>query len=899
VTIPAAPPGAELEVRDRRYRYHPLSAVPGTADLPFVLKLLVENLLRGGHDPDGRIVDELAAWDPSAAAPIELRFEPGRVLMHDTTGVPAMVDLATLREAMGRAGGDPGSVQPTIPVDLVIDHSLTVDVAAHPLAMERNIELEYRRNHERYRFLKWAGLAVDGVTVVPPGAGIVHQVNVEHLTQVVTVTEGVAHPDTLIGTDSHTTMVNGLGVLAWGVGGIEALAAMLGEGIALRVPEVIGVELTGRLPEGSTATDLVLRITELLRERGVVGAFVEFHGAGVSAIGVPDRATIANMSPEFGSTTAMFPIDDRTLDYLELTGRDEHQLALVESYAKAQGLWLDPGRSTRYSDRLALDLASVPPAIAGPSRPERRISLDDAATTWREDVRELVPNDGNGRPRGPVTVTLEDGSPVTLDHGDVAIAAITSCTNTSNPALMLAAGLLARNAVERGLSRKPWVKTSLAPGSQVVMDYLERAGLLPAMEELGFGLVGFGCTTCIGNSGPLPEPVASAVREQGLKLASVLSGNRNFEGRISPDVAMNYLASPPLVVAYALAGTMDLDLTREPIGADRDGRAVMLADLWPSSEQLESTIASSLDRSMFTGRYAHLLDGDDRWRSLEVASDATYDWDEASTYLREAPYFQRFERPVPPAPTEIRDARVLALLGDDVTTDHLSPAGAILPDSEAGRFLLERGVAPQDFNTYPTRRGNHEVLLRAALANPRLRNQLVPDGPGGVTRDLAAQGPVVSPREAAGAYAAEGTPLVIIAGRNYGNGSSRDWAAKGPALLGVRAVIAVDLERIHRSNLIGMGVLPLQFLPGQDADTLGLVGDESFTITGLDAVAEGPTDRPAPVVATPPSGSGRGPVSFEVAIRLDTVREVAYHRHGGIMPFVLRQLLDRGRTERP
>ena len=884
----------ELEVSGARYRYHPLADVDGVDDLPVVLKLLVENLLRSGHDPQRTVVDALANWDPSTDVPIELMFEPGRVLMHDTTGVPALVDLATLRDAMARSGGDPGSVQPTIPVDLIIDHSLTVDVAAHPNAMERNIQIEYRRNSERYRFLKWAGASVDGVSVVPPGAGIVHQVNVEHLAEVVSVTDGVAHPDTLIGTDSHTTMVNGLGVLAWGVGGIEALAAMLGEGIALRIPEVVGVELTGSLPEGSTATDLVLRITELLRERGVVGAFVEFHGEGVGAIGVPDRATIANMAPEFGSTTALFPVDERTLEYLRLTGRSEERIALVEAYARAQGLLPDPSRETRYSDRLHLDLSTVTAAVAGPSRPERRIPLTAAADTWRQDVVELVPGTEAGqRSSAPVTVTMEDGQAVELDHGHVAVAAITSCTNTSNPSLMLAAGLVARNAVERGLTTKPWVKTSLAPGSQVVMDYMERAGLLPAMEKLGFGLVGFGCTTCIGNSGPLAAPVSRAVEEHGLRLTSVLSGNRNFEGRISPDVAMNYLASPPLVVAYALAGSMDLDLTSDPLGMDTDGVPVTLADLWPTNREIEDAIGTALDGAMFTSRYAHLLDGDDRWRSLDVRSSPTYDWDDASTYLREAPYLQGFDPHDPPAPVEIRDARILALLGDAVTTDHLSPAGAIHADGEAAAYLLEHGVPPQDFNTYPTRRGNHEVLIRAALANPRLHNRLVPDGPGGVTRDLAARGPVVSPRAAAEAYAATGTPLVIVAGRNYGNGSSRDWAAKGPALLGVRAVIAESLERIHRSNLIGMGVLPLQFRVGQSADTLGLVGDESLMITGLEVIADGPSDQPATVTATPPPHSGRDAVTFEVAIRLDTEREVAYHRHGGIMPYVLRRLLNR------
>ncbi len=880
-----------LTIGDREVAYHRIADIEGVDRIPRVLRYLVENVLRcGGPEASARAA-ALAAWDPASTAALEVEFEPARVLMHDTTGVPALVDLATLRSAMHRLGGDAASVQPSIPVDLIIDHSLTVDVAGRPDALERNIEIEYRRNSERYRFLKWAGEAVDDVTVVPPGAGIVHQVNVEHLAKVVTVKDGVAYPDTLVGTDSHTTMVNGLGVLAWGVGGIEALAAMLGQGIVLRVPEVVGVELRGTLPEGSTATDLVLHLTQLLRARGVVGAFVEFHGPGVAAISVPDRTTIANMSPEFGSTCAMFPIDARTTEYLRLTGRDEDQVALVEAYAKAQGLWAEATAPPRYSDRLTLDLATVQPSIAGPSRPERRIAIDVAARTWREDVGELVDPSAPGGPHHPVEVTFDSGEVVTLDHGHVAIAAITSCTNTSNPTLMLGAALLARNAVQRGLQAKPWVKTSLAPGSQVVMDYLERAELLPYLEKLGFGLVGFGCTTCIGNSGPLADPVRAAVDREGLRLTSVLSGNRNFEGRISPDVAMNYLASPPLVVAYALAGSLDVDLARDALGTDAEGREVFLADLWPSSDEIARTVASSLSGEMFTGAYATLLDGDERWRGLSTPQGAVFDWDEESTYLRQAPYLDDVGPDEPAAPTEIRGARVLALLGDAVTTDHLSPAGAIAPTTEAGRWLLERGVDLPDFNTYPTRRGNHEVLLRAALANPRLHNRLVPDGPGGVTRDLAADGPVTSMFEAAKAYAQQGVPLVIVAGRNYGNGSSRDWAAKGPALLGVRAVIAESFERIHRSNLVGMGVLPLQFLPGDSAASLGLHGDESLTVTGLDVVADGPTDRPAAVIATPPAGRGREPISFEVAIRLETAREVTYHRHGGIMPFVLRSLL--------
>ena len=837
----------------------------------------------------------LVGWDPTADRAIEVHFEPSRVLSHDTTGVPAMVDLATLRSAAVRLGLDPAAVEPSTDLDLIIDHSLTVDVFGRPDAMQRNIAIEYRRNGERYRFLKWAGQAFERVTVIPPGAGIVHQVNVEHLAQVVRVDGDLLVPDTLVGTDSHTTMVNGLGVLAWGVGGIEALAAMLGQGIALRIPEVVVVRLDGHLPEGSTATDLVLRVTNLLRERGVVGAFVEFHGPGVQAISVPDRTVIANMSPEFGSTCALFPIDARTIEYLALTGRPADQLARVEAYARAQGLWHDPDRLPRASEVLHLDLGSVRPAIAGPSRPERLVPLDVSRTTWRGDVDELLA----GAPRSaPVEVVLEDGTRATLDHGHVAIAAITSCTNTSNPVLMIGAGLLARNAVERGLTVKPWVKTSLAPGSQVVMDYLERAGLTPALETLGFGLVGFGCTTCIGNSGPLPEQVRAGVVEGDLKVAAVLSGNRNFEGRINPDVAMNYLASPALVVAYALAGTLDIDLTTDPIGEDAEGRPVLLRDLWPSSEEVERMIATSITGTMFTSRYASIADGDAHWHGLDVADGPLWPWEDDSTYLREAPFLAGIgageQAPEHLAP--IVGARAIAVLGDAVTTDHLSPAGAIHADRPAGRWLADRGVAPEDFNTYPTRRGNHEVLIRAALANPRLRNRLVPDGPGGMTRDVAADGPVVTVHEAALDYARRDVPLVVLAGDNYGNGSSRDWAAKGPALLGVRAVLCGSIERIHRSNLVGMGVLPLEFLPGDSIDSLGLVGDESFDIAAPTIVDGHLTEDTVEVVAVPPAVSGRPTVAFRVRVRLDTAREVTTALHGGIMPRTLRGLLARERT---
>ena len=885
-----------LEVEGRTYRYHALDALPGSADLPLALKLLLENVVRVGEPGSEAAADALVGWDPAADAAIEVHFEPSRVLSHDTTGVPAMVDLATLRSAAVRLGLDPSAVEPSTDVDLIIDHSLTVDVYGRPDAMERNIAIEYRRNAERYRFLKWAGQAFERVTVVPPGAGIVHQVNVEHLARVVRAegAEGdLLVPDTLVGTDSHTTMVNGLGVLAWGVGGIEALAAMLGQGIALRVPEVVVVRLDGRLPEGSTATDLVLRVTSLLRERGVVGAFVEFHGPGVGAISVPDRTVIANMSPEFGSTCALFPIDARTIEYLALTGRDPHQLRRVEAYARAQGLWHDPDVLPRATEVLHLDLATVRPAIAGPSRPERLIALDTSAATWRDDVDVLL----DGAPRSaPVDVVLEDGTAVTLDHGHVAIAAITSCTNTSNPALMVGAGLLARNAVERGLRVQPWVKTSLAPGSQVVMDYLGRADLVAPLEQLGFGLVGFGCTTCIGNSGPLPEPVRAGVVEGGLRVAAVLSGNRNFEGRINPDVAMNYLASPALVVAHALAGTMAIDLTTEPIGHDAEGRPVLLAELWPSSEEVERTIATSITGTMFTTRYASIADGDAHWHGLDVPAGPLWAWEADSTYLREAPFLDGVDAGAPAEPGPVVGARAIAVLGDAVTTDHLSPAGAIHADRPAGRWLAERGVAPEDFNTYPTRRGNHEVLVRAALANPRLRNRLVPEGPGGMTRDLAVDGPVVTVHEAALDYARRGVPLVVLAGDNYGNGSSRDWAAKGPALLGVRAILCGSFERIHRSNLVGMGVLPLEFRAGDSVDSLGLVGDETFDIAAPTIVEGRLTEDEVTVVATPPTSSGRDAVTFRMRVRLDTQREVATFLAGGIMPRTLRELLAAGRT---
>jgi aconitate hydratase len=792
--------------------------------------------------------------------------------MQDFTGVPAVVDLAAMRDAMVDLGGDPAKVNPLIPAELVIDHSVIADVYGRRDAFARNAELEFQRNEERYRFLRWGQGAFDTLQVVPPDTGICHQVNLEFLARVVfTSDDGQAYPDTLLGTDSHTTMINGLGVLGWGVGGIEAEAAMLGQPVSMLIPRVVGFQLTGSLPDGSTATDLVLTVTEMLRQHGVVGKFVEFYGEGVAAVPLANRATIGNMSPEYGSTCAIFPIDAETLRYLELTGRSAERIALVEAYAKEQGLWHDPSHQPDYSERLSLDLSTVVPSLAGPARPQDRVRLDEA----QKKYRAVAP------PSHSTPVTLDDGTSFDLDHGHVVIAAITSCTNTSNPSVMLAAGLLARNAVERGLATKPWVKTSLAPGSMVVMDYYERAGLIPYLEKLGFDLVGFGCTTCIGNSGPLLDPISEAIAAGDLAVVSVLSGNRNFEGRISPDCRLNYLASPPLVVAYALAGSMDVDLVNEPLGTGTDGQPVYLRDIWPSPAEVAAAVESSIESKMFTSSYESVYEGDDRWKSLDVPASDAYEWSTTSTYVRKPPYFDGMEMAPPPL-ADVRGARVLAKLGDSVTTDHISPAGNIRRDGPAGRWLVDGGVDVADFNSYGSRRGNHEVMIRGTFANIRLRNQLAPGTEGGVTRCLP-DGEQMSIYDAAKRYEADGVPLLILAGKEYGSGSSRDWAAKGTALLGVRAVLAESFERIHRSNLVGMGVLPLQFREGDTAESLGLTGEEVYDITGLEGLADG---DPLPHELTV-SADGR---SFSVVLRVDTPKEEDYFRHGGILLYVLRQL---------
>jgi aconitate hydratase len=901
---------AELRVGDEAYQMYRLDAVEGASMLPFSLKILLENLLRNedGTNVTDAHVRALAGWDPQAEPDTEIQFTPARVILQDLTGVPAVVDLATMREAMRDLGGDPARINPLVPAELVIDHSVVADVFGRPDAFQRNVELEFQRNSERFGFLRWGQGAFDGFRVVPPGTGIVHQVNIEHLARVVMTAGGTAYPDTCVGTDSHTTMQNGLGVLGWGVGGIEAEAAMLGQPISMLIPKVVGFRLTGELPSGATATDLVLHITELLRRHGVVGKFVEFHGEGVAAVPLANRATIGNMSPEFGSTCAIFPIDQLTLDYLRLTGRPERQVALVEAYAKEQGLWHEPGREVRYSEEVQLDLSTVVPSLAGPKRPQDRVALSDAKTSFREAlgayVREPSLDNGiagtfpasdpvatspAGRPSSPVAVTLEDGTPTVVDHGAVVIAAITSCTNTSNPSVMVGAALLAKKAVEAGLARKPWVKTTLAPGSKVVMDYYERSGLLPYLEKLGFNLVGYGCTTCIGNSGPLPEAISTAVNDHDLAVVSVLSGNRNFEGRINPDVKMNYLASPPLVVAYALAGTMDIDLTSDPLGSRPDGSPVYLADIWPAPEEIASVVDSAVAAEMFTRDYSDVFAGDEQWRALPVPSGDTFAWDPDSTYVRLPPYFDGM--PAEPSPVEdIHGARVLALLGDSVTTDHISPAGAIRADSPAGKYLQEHGVQRRDFNSYGSRRGNHEVMIRGTFGNIRLRNLLAPGTEGGVTLKLP-EGDQMSIFEASQRYLAEGTPLIVLGGKEYGSGSSRDWAAKGTMLLGVRAVLTESFERIHRSNLIGMGVLPLQFRPGESVASLGLTGREVFDVTGIARITSGPVPREVTVTARGDDGSER---EFRAVVRIDTPGEADYFRHGGIMQFVLRTLLAKG-----
>ena len=875
-----------LDVDGQSYEIYGIDAVAGSSDLPYSLKVLLENLLRteDGANITADQITALGQWDATAQPSHEIQFTPARVIMQDFTGVPCIVDLATMREAIADLGGDPNKVNPLSPAEMVIDHSVIVEKFGVPDALQANMGIEYDRNRERYQFLRWGQTAFENFRVVPPGTGIVHQVNLEHLARVTFVREEdgtrIAYPDTCVGTDSHTTMVNGLGVVGWGVGGIEAEAAMLGQPVSMLVPRVVGFKLSGELPEGVTATDLVLRITQMLREHKVVGKFVEFYGSGVSAVPLANRATLGNMSPEYGSTVAIFPVDDVTLDYLRLTGRDEHQIKLIEAYTKAQGMWHDPSHEARYSEYLELDLSTVTPAIAGPKRPQDRIELTEA----KESFEGLVPS-YTSNPGVKVPVTLADGRSFELANGAVTVAAITSCTNTSNPSVMIAAGLVAKKAHELGLKPKPWVKTSLAPGSQVVTDYFNRAGLAQHLSAVGFDLVGYGCTTCIGNTGPLIPEVSTAINDNDLAVTAVLSGNRNFEGRISPDVKMNYLASPPLVVIYALAGTMDIDLATEPVAVTDDGKEVFLTDLWPSAAEIAEIVNSSISAQMYTERYADVFDGGERWKSLETPEGDTFAWDADSTYVRKLPIFDGMDaRPEPVH--DIHDARVLLKLGDSVTTDHISPAGAIKPDSPAGLWLAEQGVQRKDFNSYGSRRGNHEVMMRGTFANIRLRNQLAPGTEGGFTRDFTvADGPVSTVYDAAVNYRAANTPLVVLGGKEYGSGSSRDWAAKGTMLLGVKVVIAESYERIHRSNLIGMGVLPLQFPEGVSADSLGLSGEETFDFEGIEQINE----TIPPTIHVTATRDGRA-TEFDVVVRIDTPGEREYYLNGGILQYVLRRM---------
>ena len=873
-----------LDVAGKSFEIFDISAIDGAKDLPFSLKVLLENLLRteDGANITADHIKALANWDPSVEPDTEIQFTPARVVMQDFTGVPCIVDLATMREAIVELGGDASKVNPLAPAELVIDHSVIADVFGTKNSFEENTDIEYERNQERYRFLRWGQSAFDEFKVVPPGTGIVHQVNIEFLARVImTRTVGGvlrAYPDTVVGTDSHTTMVNGLGVLGWGVGGIEAEAALLGQPVSMLIPRVVGFKLSGTLPLGTTATDLALTITQMLRKHGVVGKFVEFYGPGVVAVPMANRATIGNMSPEYGSTCAIFPIDEETLRYLRLTGRSEDAVALVEQYAKKQGLWHDPSLTPRFSENIELDLSTVVPSIAGPKRPQDRISLTDSKSSF-ESILPTYFSDKTEKSAVAIKVRNEA---TTIKNGDVVIASITSCTNTSNPSVMIGAALLAKKAVEKGLKSKPWVKTTLAPGSKVVTDYYDRAGLTPYMQELGFHLVGYGCVTCIGNSGPLPIEISKAVNENDLAVTAVLSGNRNFEGRISPDVKMNYLASPPLVVAYAIAGTMDHDFEKDSLGNDKDGKPVYLKDIWPSPEEIQSVIDASISSEMFTKDYASVFDGDHRWKSLATPTGKTFEWDTKSTYVRRPPYFDGMpKQPIPV--TDIAGARVMAILGDSVTTDHISPAGNIKVDSPAGKYLAEHGVDRKDFNSYGSRRGNHEIMIRGTFANIRLKNMLLDGVEGGFTRNFLQGGVQSTIYDASVEYINAGVPLVILAGKEYGSGSSRDWAAKGTALLGVRAVIAESFERIHRSNLIGMGVLPLQFLDGQNAQSLGLTGEETFTISGIVELNSGSTPKTVSVSA--------GDKKFSAKVRIDTPGEADYYRHGGIMQYVLRSLL--------
>ncbi|WP_314033739.1 aconitate hydratase AcnA [Dietzia sp. CH92] len=918
-----------LEVGDEAYDIYRLSAVPGAEKLPYSLKVLTENLLRteDGKNVTKAHIEALANWDPNAEPDTEIQFTPARVIMQDFTGVPCIVDLATMREAVEKLGGDPDKVNPLAPAEMVIDHSVIIESFGDHSSFDKNVEIEYQRNEERYQFLRWGQGAFDDFKVVPPGTGIVHQVNIEYLARTVMVRDGVAYPDTCVGTDSHTTMENGLGVLGWGVGGIEAEAAMLGQPISMLIPRVVGFKLTGSIKPGVTATDVVLTITEMLRKHGVVGKFVEFYGAGVAAVPLANRATIGNMSPEFGSTCAMFPIDGETIDYLRLTGRDEAQLALVEAYAKEQGMWLDPeAAEPEFSEYLELDLGDVVPSIAGPKRPQDRIELSDSKSAFRKDIHNYVGDDATtledtrkgstqygdapaegatlvhaeegsvradasagseGRPSKPVEVTV-DGREMVLDHGIVSIASITSCTNTSNPSVMIGAGLLARKAHEKGLTAKPWVKTSMAPGSQVVTEYYERAGLWPDLESLGFHLVGYGCTTCIGNSGPLPEEISNAIQENDLTATAVLSGNRNFEGRINQDVKMNYLASPPLVIAYAIAGTMDFDFENDSLGKDKDGNDVYLKDIWPTSEEIEETIKASISSNEYKSKYADVFAGDERWRGLDTPDGKTFEWDEKSTYVRKAPYFDGMEMEPEPV-KDIKGARVLAKLGDSVTTDHISPASTIKPGTPAAQYLDANGVERKDYNSFGSRRGNHEVMIRGTFANIRLQNQLLDGVTGGYTRDFTQEGaPQAFIYDAAQNYAEQDIPLVVLGGKEYGTGSSRDWAAKGTRLLGVRAVITESFERIHRSNLIGMGVIPLQFPEGESHETLGLDGTETFDISGIEELNNGTTPKTVKVTATKEDGST---VEFDATVRIDTPGEADYYRNGGILQYVLRNMI--------